>query len=61
MIRVKLFDEEHEQDLEESVNGFLSSLNDDQLIDIKYEVAVGEDLEEDDSIFCFSAMVIYKR
>jgi hypothetical protein len=60
LIRVKLFDEEHEQDLEERINEFLSSLNDDQLIDIKYEVAVGEDLEEDESIFCFSAMVIYK-
>ena len=55
-MKVKLFDESHELDLEKSINKFLSEKEID-LIDIKYQVAlciVGEE-----QIFCFSAMIIY--
>ena len=55
-MKVKIFDEEHEEDLEKSVNKFLDD-NDIDVIDIKYQTAAfsyGED-----QIYCFSAMIIY--
>ncbi len=55
-MKVKLFDESHEKDLEKSINAFLSSTDSD-IIDIKYQVAIGVCGEE--QIYCFSAMVIY--
>lgn len=58
MYKVKVFDEEHEKDLEVSVNKFLSGLKEGQLIDIKYDVALME--SEGEQIYCFSAMVIYR-
>ncbi|AIK40822.1 DUF2758 domain-containing protein [Bacillus pseudomycoides] len=59
MIRVKVFDESHEKDLEDSVNVFLKKLNDEQLVDIKYQVGVSIN-DDENQIYCFSAMVIYK-
>ncbi|OOE13967.1 sporulation protein Cse60 [Fictibacillus arsenicus] len=62
MIQVKVFDEEHEDDLEESVNEFLSGLPQDHVIDIKYQIAVCENAhEENETMFSFSAMIIYKK
>ncbi|MBA2873869.1 sporulation protein Cse60 [Thermaerobacillus caldiproteolyticus] len=58
MYKVKVFDEEHEKDLERAVNAFLAGLKEGQLIDIKYEVALME--SEGEQIYCFSAMVIYR-
>ena len=55
-MKVKVFDESHEKDLESSVNMFLSTLNGD-IIDIKYQVAISVFGEE--QIYCFSAMIIY--
>jgi hypothetical protein len=55
-MKVKLFDENHEKDLEVAINKFLSELEGD-VIDIKYQVAVSIFSEE--QIFCFSAMIIY--
>ena len=57
-MKVKLFDESHELDLEASVNKFLSELQGD-IIDIKYQVAISMFSEE--QIYCFSAMVIYNK
>ncbi len=59
MIRVKVFDESHEKDLEESINGFLKKMDETKVIDIKYQVAVSNN-DEENQIYCFSAMVIYK-
>ncbi len=56
-MRVKLFDENHERDLENSVNMFISTLKSD-IIDIKYQVGVS--IFGDEQIFCFSAMIIYE-
>lgn len=56
-MRVKVFDEMHEKDLENSVNEFLSEIGDD-LVDIKYQVAISMFAEE--QIYCFSAMILYK-
>ena len=53
-MKVKVFDCDHEKDLEESVNNFI---NDKEVIDIKYQVAI-EALGEE-QIYCFSAMIIY--
>lgn len=56
LMKVKIFDESHEKDLENAINDFL---NDDiELIDIKYQVALSIFSEE--QIYCFSAMIIYK-
>lgn len=54
-MKVKLFDENHEKDLEDSINDFLD--NEIEVIDIKYEVAIS--LVGEEQIYCFSAMVIY--
>jgi len=56
-MKVKVFDEGHEKDLEASVNEFLSELDTD-LIDIKYNVAISTCGEE--QIYCFSAMIVYE-
>ena len=55
-IKVKLFDEEDEFDLENDINQFISTENI-ELIDIKYQVAVSVFSEE--QIFCFSALLLY--
>ena len=56
-MKVKVFDEMHEKDLENSVNEFLSEIGD-NVIDIKYQVSISMFSEE--QIYCFSAMVVYK-
>ena len=55
-MKVKVFDESHEKDLEESINNFLSEKNCD-IIDIKYQVAIS--LFGEEQVYCFSAMIIY--
>ena len=54
IMRVKLFDEAHEKDLEAAINEFLT--DDIDVIDIKYQVAISVFSEE--QIYCFSAMII---
>lgn len=56
-MKIKIFDEEDEGDLEEDINEFISDMID--VIDIKYQVAVSIFSEE--QVFCFSAMIIYKE
>lgn len=56
ILKVKIFDDEDEADLEEDINDFISE-NHIEVIDIKYQVGVSVFSEE--QIFCFSAMVIY--
>lgn len=60
VVKVKLFDYEHEKDLEAEVNQFLQKLNEDQIIDIKYNIAAMTETG-DEQIYCFSAMVIYRE
>jgi len=57
-MKVKLFDESHEKDLEMEVNNFLESIAGKKVIDIKYQVAIMYDMKE--QIYCYSAMVIYE-
>lgn len=56
-MRVKVFDCEHEKDLESDINMFLAE-NTYDIIDIKYCVSTSMFSEE--QIYCYSAMVIYK-
>lgn len=55
-MRVKIFDENHELDLEQDINDFLNNLEGD-IVDIKYQTAISVFAEE--QIYCFSAMIIY--
>lgn len=55
-MKVKIFDEENEKDLEESVNNFLEGLEK-EVVDIKYQVSCAMLGEE--QIYCFSAMIVY--
>lgn len=57
MLKVKIFDEGHEKDLEKSVNIFLQNMHG-EVIDIKFSTAVSVFSEE--QIYCFSAMILYK-
>ena len=54
-MKVKVFDESHEKDLEESINEFIIDKN---VIDIKYNVSIAVSGEE--QIYCFSALIMYK-
>ncbi len=56
-MKVKIFDEGHEKDLEQQINEFLDS-NDIEVIDIKYQVSVS--MFSSEQVFCFSAMIIYE-
>ena len=57
-MKVKVFDEAHEKDLEDKINIFLDELDENkEVIDIKYEVSISMFAEE--QIYCFSAMIIY--
>ena len=53
-MKIKVFDCDHEKDLEESVNNFIG---DKEIIDIKYQVSIA--INGEDQIYCFSAMIIY--
>ena len=56
-MKVKVIDESHEKDLENSVNEFLSD-TEKEIIDIKFQVAVSVD--HDEQVYCFLAMILYK-
>lgn len=55
-MKVKIFDESHEKDLEAQVNSFLSEM-DGEVIDIKFSTAIS--ISGEDQIYCFTAMIIY--
>ena len=54
-MKVKLFDENHELDLEQKINKFLESNI--ELIDIKYSTSIA--ISGEDQIYCFTALIIY--
>ena len=54
-MKVKVFDENHEKDLEDAINEFIIEKD---IIDIKYNVSIGISGEE--QIYCFSALIMYK-
>jgi hypothetical protein len=60
LIQVRVFDHEHEKDLEKDMNRFLEKLDEKKLLDIKYNVAVIPEEEDEEQIYCFSAMIVYR-
>ena len=57
-MKVIIFDESHEKDLEEDINNFLENTENIEIIDIKYQISTSMFSEQ--QIYCFSAMIIYK-
>lgn len=55
-MKVKVFDEGHEKDLETAINDFLKTGV--KVIDIKFSVATSVFSEE--QVYCFSAIVLYE-
>lgn len=56
ILKIKIFDEGHEKDLENDINDFIDE--DIDIIDIKYSVSCSVFSEE--QIYCYSALVMYK-
>lgn len=54
-MKVKVFDCDHESDLEAAVNEFIQ---DKEVMDIKFSVSASVFGEE--QIYCFSALIVYK-
>jgi hypothetical protein len=55
-MKIKIFDESHEKDLEEDISKFIEEKKPD-IIDIKFSVSCSLYAEEQSN--CFSALVIY--
>ena len=53
-MKVKIFDEETEEELENKINDFIEDV---EVFDIKYQVSAAIFSEE--QIYCFSAMIMY--
>jgi ribose 5-phosphate isomerase RpiB len=56
-MKVKIFDESHEKDLESEINKFLKEEKI-ELVDIKFSVSTS--IFSDEQIYCFSALILYK-
>ena len=56
-MKVKEFDESHEEDLENDINKFLEE-KEIEVIDIKFSVSTSIFGEE--QVYCFSALIMYK-
>lgn len=59
MVKVEIFDEEHEKDLQKRVNDFITKLKEEDLIDIKYDIHAFLSASSE-QIYCYSAMIIYR-
>lgn len=58
MMKVKVFDESHESDLEDDINNFIKEENP-EIIDIKFSVS--NSIYSEEQLYCFSALIIYKE
>ena len=56
-MKVKVFDEAHEKDLEDDINKFINEKKAD-VIDIKFDVSAS--IYGEEQIYCFSALIMYK-
>lgn len=59
MLNVEIFDEEHENDLKIQINTFLKTINENDVIDIKYSIHGFLDCNGG-QIYCYSALIIYR-
>lgn len=55
-MKVKIFDEENEIDLENKINTFIETVE--EIYDIKYSISSSINGEE--QIYCFSALIMYE-
>lgn len=58
MKKIKVFDEEHELDLEDEVNAFIEELEG-EVIDVQYQIALaynGTEME-----YCYSCLILYEE
>ena len=60
MLKIKMFDEEHEEDLEIVVNDFLMDKKYQNIIDIKSALSTMT-TKDNEQIYCYRAMVIYNE
>lgn len=60
MLKVAVFDEEHEKDLEEEINDFLAELDENQVMDIKYSISITTD-KDGEQLYCYSALIMYRE
>lgn len=56
-MKVKIFDESHEKDLEEDINNFIKE-SDPNIIDIKYSIS--NSIYSEEQLYCFSALIMYE-
>ena len=56
-MKIKIFDESHEKDLEEAITKFIQE-KEVEIIDIKFCVSAA--VYADEQIYCFSALLMYK-
>ena len=59
MVKVEIFDEEHEKDLQKKINDFIKSIDEEDLIDIKYQIHAFL-AASSEQIYCYSAMIIFQ-
>lgn len=57
-MKVKVFDEEHEKDLEDDINKFLEDDNF-EVIDIKLSSSCS--IYGEEQIYCFTALIMYEN
>jgi hypothetical protein len=58
-MKVKVFDCNHEKDLEKKINDFLCAIKG-EIIDIKFSNSIMMD-EKNEQVYCFSALIIYQE
>ena len=56
-MKVKVFDESHEKDLEDDINNFIKE-NEPNIIDIKYSIS--NSVYSEEQLYCFSALIMYQ-
>ena len=57
-MKIKVIDEEHEKDLEDSINDFIKE-NNINIIDIKFSSSCS--IYGEEQIYCFSALIMYEK
>ena len=57
-MKVKIFDESHEDDLSDDINKFIEENNPD-IIDIKFSVS--NSIYSEEQLYCFSALIMYNE
>lgn len=61
MLKIKVFDEQHEKELEEDINLFIDKISKEnkEVVDIKFSTSHISDYANREQIYCFSALVMY--